>query len=290
MCPLKSGTPDPDPWESPLFTLAAPLTVVASAEGEGGGFHAPSITDFFPPAIFFEGTIFEFNRVMLIRVIMTIVLLAIFVIAARRAKLVPGRFQNAIEMILDFVRINIVGEIMGEERGRRYVPMITVIFLTVLTFNISGVIPFMNLAGTALIGLPVMLALWVFVTYWVAGIRKHGFGGYLKANLFPPGVPKPIYVIVAPIELLQILIIRPASLAIRLMANMVAGHIMLVLCFSATSYFLFEAAPALKAFGVLTFAGGFAFTLFELLVAALQAYIFGLLASVYINLSLDEEH
>ncbi|BDZ42961.1 hypothetical protein GCM10025865_22600 [Paraoerskovia sediminicola] len=84
--------------------------------------------------------------------------------------------------------------------------------------------------------------------------------------------------------------IRPASLAIRLVSNMVAGHIMLALCFAATQYFIFEAAPAMKAFGVLTFAGGFVFTLFELLVAALQAYIFALLAAVYVNMSLEEEH
>ncbi|GIJ00153.1 ATP synthase F0 subcomplex A subunit [Sediminihabitans luteus] len=217
-------------------------------------------------------------------------LLTIFVIAANRARLVPNRFQNAIEMILDFVRVNVIEEIMGTERSKKYVKMITTIFLTVLAFNLTGIIPGLNLAGTALIGVPLLLALWVFVAYWVAGIKKHGFGGYLKANLFPPGIPAPIYVIVAPIELLQILIIRPASLAIRLVANMVAGHIMLVLCFSATQFFLIESSGGMKAFGVLTFAGGFAFTLFELLVAGLQAYIFALLAAVYINMSLEEEH
>jgi F-type H+-transporting ATPase subunit a len=74
------------------------------------------------------------------------------------------------------------------------------------------------------------------------------------------------------------------------MANMVAGHLMLVLCFSATQYFIFEAGPAMKAFGALTLVGGFAITLFELFVAALQAYIFVILAAVYISLSIEDEH
>ncbi|WP_307868676.1 F0F1 ATP synthase subunit A [Cellulosimicrobium cellulans] len=263
--------------------------LLAASESEGG-FHAPSIADFFPPAILFEGTIFQIDRIWIVRIIATVVLLAIFVIAARRARLVPGRFQNAIEMLIDFVRVQVVEEIMGKENARRFLPMIATIFFAVLAFNITGIIPFLNMAGSARIGIPLMLALWVFVTYWAVGIKKHGLGGYLKNNLFPPGIPAPIYLIVTPIELLQILIIRPASLAIRLVANMVAGHIMLVLCFAATQYFIFEAVPAMKAFGVLTFAGGFAFTLFEILVAFLQAYIFALLAAVYINMSLEEEH
>ncbi|WP_264030052.1 F0F1 ATP synthase subunit A [Cellulosimicrobium sp. SH8] len=277
-----------DHWESTLSTLATPVLLAAS-EGESG-FHAPSIADFFPPAILFEDTIFQIDRIWIIRIVATIVLLAIFVAGARRARLVPGRLQNALEMLIDFVRVQIVEEIMGKENAKRFVPMIATIFFSVLAFNITSVIPGLNLAGTSRIGLPIVLALWVFVAYWAVGIKKHGLGGYLKNSLFPPGVPAPIYLIVTPIELLQILIIRPASLAIRLAANMIAGHIMLVLCFAATQYFVFEAVPAMKAFGALTFAGGFAITLFEILVAFLQAYIFALLAAVYINMSLEEEH
>ena len=81
--------------------------LLAASESEGG-FHAPSIADFFPPAILFEGTIFQIDRIWIVRIVATIVLLAIFVVAARRARLVPGRFQNAIEMMLDFVRVQIV--------------------------------------------------------------------------------------------------------------------------------------------------------------------------------------
>jgi F-type H+-transporting ATPase subunit a len=263
---------------------------MTAAEGEGGGFHAPSITEFFPDAILFAGTPFEFNRIQLIRIVATVALLAVLLLVARRARLVPGRAQAAVEFVLDFARVNIVEDVMGAERGRRYVPMITTIFVTILAFNLTGVVPGLNLAGTSVAGVAVLLALWVFVAYWAAGIRQHGLAGYLRNNLFPPGVPAPVYVILAPIELLQLLIIRPASLVIRLTANMVAGHIMLVLCFAATQYLLIDAAPSLKAFGALTFVGGLAITLFEVFVAALQAYVFAILATVYINMSLEEEH
>ncbi|MFC4613901.1 F0F1 ATP synthase subunit A [Cellulomonas sp. H30R-01] len=262
----------------------------ATHEGESGGFHAPSITDFFPPPILFEGTIFEFNRIQMVRVIAAVALVVIMVIAAKRAKLVPDRFQNGIELLLDFVRVNVAEEILGKDRARKYVPLLTTLFFAILAFNITGIIPGLNIAGTSLIGLPVVLALWVYVMYLGAGVKAHGVGGFLKASLFPPGVPWFMYVLLTPIEFLTVFIIRPATLAIRLMANMVAGHLMLVLCFSATQYFIFEAAPAMKAFGALTFVSGFAMTLFEAFVAALQAYIFVVLTAVYISLSVEEEH
>src|SRR5690554_3938123 len=126
--------------------------------------------------------------------------------------------------------------------------------------------------------------------YLGAGVKQHGFGGFLKVSLFPPGVPPFLYVLLTPVEFLTVFILRPATLALRLMANMVAGHLMLVLCFGATHYFFFEAVPAMKAFSALTLVGGLAITLFEVFVAALQAYIFVVLAAVYINLSVSEEH
>lgn len=283
------GAPE-DPWECTLSTVATNSLLAAAGEGGSGGFHPPSISDFFPGAIFFEGTAFEFNRLMLVRVIAAVVLIVLFALAARNARLVPGRSQNVAEIMLDFVRVNIAEEVLGKEHARRYVPLLTTIFFAILFFNITGVIPGLNIASTSLIGLPLMLAAWVYVMYLAAGVKQHGLGGYLRISLFPPGVPPFMYVLLTPIEILQVFVLRPATLALRLMANMVAGHIMLVLAFSATHFFFLEAAPAMKAFGVLSLAGGLAFTLFEVLVAALQAYIFALLAAVYINMSLEAEH
>lgn len=271
----------------------------ASAGSDGGfwdflfksdGFHSPSIMEFFPDAVLFEGTIFEFNRITMVRVLAAVVLVGIFAIVAARARLVPRRGQSFVEIILDFVRVQIVEEVMGKENGRRFTAFLTTLFLAIVFFNITGVIPLLNIASTSLIGLPLVMALWVYVMYLTVGIRKHGLGGYLKQNLFPPGVPVYIYPLLTPIELLQVFVIRPATLALRLAANMMAGHLLLVLCFAATHYFFFEGAGAAKALGGLSLVAGLGFTLFEVFVALLQAYVFVMLSAVYLNMALEEEH
>jgi F-type H+-transporting ATPase subunit a len=155
--------------------------------------------------------------------------------------------------------------------------------------NITGIIPGLNIAGTSVIGLPIVLALAAYVTFIYAGVKKHG-GHFFSAALFPAGVPKAFLILVTPIELLSTFILRPVTLALRLTMNMIAGHLLLVLCFSATQFFLFSADGFFKAFGAGTFLFGFVFTLFEMLVAFLQAYVFTLLTTVYIQLALSDEH
>lgn len=254
------------------------------------GFHAPTIEEFYPEALLWGGTIFEFNRITLVRVIAAVALIAVFWVVAARARVVPGRFQGFIEIFLDFVRVQIAEEVMGKERARRFVPFLTTLFMAIVFFNITGVVPFLNIAGTSLIGLPLIMALWVYVLYLAVGIKKHGFGGYLKASLFPAGVPWPIYFLLTPIEFLQVFFLRPFTLALRLTANMIAGHLLLVVAFAGTHFLFFEASGALKAAGALTFLGGFAFTLFEIFVAMLQAYVFTMLSAVYLNMALEDEH
>jgi len=80
--------------------------------------------------------------------------------------------------------------------------------------------------------------MWCFCQYWIAGIREKGLGHFLRDEIFPKGVPAPIYILLSPIQLLELLIIRPFSLTIRLFANMVSGHLILALCLSATQFFL----------------------------------------------------
>lgn len=262
----------------------------AADQSGTGGFEPPSIADFFPAPVLFQGTWLEFNRIMLVRLVAAFVLVLLLVLVARRARLVPGRAQNTVELLLDFVRINVVEEILGKERAPKYVAMLTTMFFAILAFNLTGVVPFLNIAGTSLIGLPALLALWAYVTYLSSGVKAQGVGGFVRSSLFPPGVPWFMYILLTPIELLQVLVIRPVTLAIRLMANMVAGHLMIALSLAATQFFLVEAAPALKAFGALTLVSSLALTLFEVFVAALQAYIFVVLTAVYISLSVEAEH
>ena len=256
--------------------------------GGSGEFHGPSLAEFFPPALFFEGSVFEINRLMLIRFLVVAVLLVLFVLGTRRLRVVPTRGQSVMELAIGFVQTNIVEQNLGVKDGKRFGPLLISMFFFIVFMNITGIIPGLNLAGTSVFGMPIVLALVSYVVFIYAGLKKHP-GTFLKASLFPPNVPIALYLIVTPIEFLSTFILRPITLSIRLLMNMVAGHMLLVLCFSATSFFL-ATMSVFSLFSIGTLAFGLAFTVFEILVAVLQAYVFVFLTAVYIQLALAEEH
>lgn len=225
---------------------------------------------------------------MIIRVVVVLALVIFFVLGTRRMRIVPGRFQSTVELGLDFVR-NSTFDLLGQKEGKRFLPLLTTIFFLVLGMNITGVIIFTNIAATSLIGLPILLAAVSYIAFIYAGIRKHPIGFFRNA-LFPPGVPWPFYILITPIEFLSTFILRPVTLVLRLTMNMIVGHLLLVLFFTATSFFFFEVGGFLGVLGAGTLVFGFAFTLFEILVAVLQAYVFMLLTAVYIQLALADEH
>lgn len=272
-----------------LFANAVQLVAPRLFSAESGGFHPPTVEEFFPGAIFFEGTPFEMNRIMIIRVIMTIVLVLLFWLGTRNMRVVPTRGQSLTEMALDFVRVNIAEDLLGKKDGWRFLPILSTIFFMILAFNITGIIPFFNIGVTAVIGVPLLLAVVSYVTFIYAGIKKSP-KNFVMNSLFPKGVPLPFYLLVTPIEFFSTFVLRPVTLTLRLLMNLVVGHLLLVLFFSASWFFLFEGEGLLKALGLGTLAVGFAFTLFEILVAFLQAYIFTILTGVYIQLALAEEH
>lgn len=269
---------------SPAALTTDPLL----AAGEGGGFHAPGLEEFFPPAVLFAGTPFELNRIMLIRILVTIVLILVMWLILRKATVVPSRMQSALELVVDFVRKDIAYGMLGKKDGDAFFPLIAAIFFGVFALNITGIIPFLNISSNSNIGMPLVMALAVYVTMISAGIKAKGGLGYIKGELFPAGVPKPMYILVTPIEIISTFIARPVSLTLRLTFNMIVGHLLLVLCFAATHFFFFEAGGINALFGGLTLIGGFAFTLFEILVAILQAYVFALLTAAYIQLSIAD--
>ncbi len=202
---------------------------------------------------------------------------------------VPGRFQSLLEMGLDMVRVNIAEELLGKKDAQRFLPILTSIFFMILFMNITGIIPLLNIAGSGLIGVPLVLAIVSYVTFIYAGIRKSP-GKFFKNSLFPSGVPWPVYIIVTPIELISTFVIRPLTLTLRLLMNMIVGHLLLVLFFAATQFFLFTAGGWYSLLSVGSLAFALAFTLFEVLVAVLQAYVFTLLTAVYIQLAVADEH
>ena len=262
--------------------------LVQAASSDGGSFQGPSIDEFFPPTLFTIAGL-EFNRITVVRLISTVALILIFWLGTRKMKLIPGRFQSVVEMGLDFVRVNIAEDLLGRKDGRRFLPLLTTIFFMVLFFNITGVIPFLNIAGTAVIGTPLVLAIAAYIAFIYAGVKKSP-KNFFRNALFPPGVPWFLYILVTPIEFISTFILRQITLTLRLLMNMVVGHLLLVLFFTGTAFFIFTLGGFWSLFGVVTFAFGFAFSLFEILVAVLQAYVFALLPAVYIQLAVAEEH
>ncbi|WP_245672107.1 F0F1 ATP synthase subunit A [Nocardia anaemiae] len=250
-----------------------------------GEFHAPSLSDFFPPAVLFEGTPFELDRLMLIRLLMTAVLVLVMVLAFRNPRIVPRGLQNITETGLVFVKDQICDEVLGKESGRKYFPLIATIFFAVLFLNFSGIIPGLNISSNARIGMPLVLALIAYLAFNFVGIKKYGFVTYMRSSIVVPNVPPALHVLLIPIEFVSTFILRPFTLTVRLMANMLAGHIMLVLFFSATWFFLFDAVAWMKVFSPFSLLAGLGFTLFEMLVIFLQAYVFALLTAVYIGLA-----
>ena len=269
-----------------ILAMLPAFAVPAEAAAEEGGMETPSLAELFPPPFAFDGSnFFELNRISLVRIVATIAIVLLLWLGARATRLVPGRGGGTFELLMEFVHKQVGNEILGEKAGRQYLPLLATIFFTVLGMNVTGIVPLLNVASTSLVAMPLLLALVSFVAFVAAGIKAHGAGGYFKATLCPAGAPKAIYIILTPIEFLSAFVLRPATLTIRLMANMVSGHFLLMAFFMMTNYLLMSAAFAMKAVAVLPFAMALAFTCFEIFVAALQAYIFTLLTAVYISLS-----
>lgn len=264
------------------------ITLSTSLLALKGEFHAPTLNDFFPDAVLFAGTPFELNRVMLIRLLCALVIALFFGLAMRRAKIIPRGVQNIAEMAIDFVRVNIAHEIIGKKDGDRYMPILATIFFLVLFMNLPSVIPFLNISPNARIGMPLVLAIVAYITFIWAGAKKFGFFSFVGKSIVVPGLPLPMHFLVIPIEFFSTFVLRPATLTIRLMANMLAGHIMLVLLFAASNFFFWQ-FNGWTAVSAVTAVVSVAFTFFELLVIFLQAYVFALLTAVYIELALHAD-
>jgi F-type H+-transporting ATPase subunit a len=264
------------------------------AAAEWGGEFEGSLDDinalFSFPAIFdisFRGIDLSINRTILIAWFMTLVAITIFVAASRNAKVVPGKLQSIAELLVDFVR-QIALDIIGP-KGHRYVPVLTTFFVFIFFMNVAKITPFLMLPPTSRIAFPLFLAGITWLIYVGAGIKEQGFVHYFQELLFPPGVPKALYVILTPIEIVSNLILRPFTLMVRLFANMVAGHILVVITLVTIHVFL-PSFPVGWMVGVIALIAAPLVFAFELLIIGLQAYIFIMLASVYIGSSVEPAH
>jgi F-type H+-transporting ATPase subunit a len=240
------------------------------------------------PDIFFVDTPFGINKTVLIYFASVVITLVFFFAAARRHALVPRGVQNMAESSVDFVRESVILQTMGPE-GMSYLPFLTTMFFFIFFINIFEILPFIQFPGNARIAVPVFLALLVWFIFNIVGIAKQGFGRYMKNSLVPPGVPKAILPLMVFIEFISTFIVRPFSLAIRLFANMLAGHLILV-TFAILTSAIWGAAVYFKIGAAFPFALLIALTAFEILVSGLQAFIFTILTGVYIGLAMHPEH
>lgn len=207
-----------------------------------------------------------------------VVTITFFLYASRKVKMVPTGVGNVVELGVEFVRDNIVMDVIGP-KGKPYLPFILSIFFFILFNNLIGLIPGFK-PGTGTMGTTVTWAVMVFLVYNWIGIKKHGAWGYLK-SFYPPGVVAPLAVFVMLLEIISH-IIRPLTLSVRLFANMFAGHVILGI-FGIFTVLLFQGAAVGKIMAILPLGMQIIMYAFELFVAFIQAYVFAILTAVYIS-------
>ena len=249
------------------------------------GLEFPPISHVIEWPTLFGGDVFGVNKVVLLMWLSVALVFGLFYVATREPKLVPTGAQNVAESTVEFVDEQIILQTIGPD-GRGYMPFLLTLFTFIFVCNIWELIPLVQMPVNARMALPMFMAIVVWFVYIITGIRHQGFFGYFKNSAIPQGVPKAILPLVAFIELLGILITRPFALAVRLFANLLAGHLLLV-TFAVITQALFASTILGGALplALLIFLMGF-----ELLVAFLQAYIFTILAAVYIDSSMHPEH
>ncbi len=231
------------------------------------------------------------NRTMILNIVAALVVVWFFLAAFRKRSLIPGKMQAFGEAALGFVRDEIAVGIIGPKHGLKYFPYLASIFFFILIGNLMEVFPLTLFPITSRIGLPIFLALITWLLFLIAGVREQGIGGYFGHLVWPPGVPTALKPLVGLIELVSVILVRPFSLAVRLFANLAAGHVMLALMLLSSWVFL-TSLPTGNVNGLWGFlwAGlGLFIYVFEILVAVLQAYIFTLLSAVYIQTSVEVE-
>jgi F-type H+-transporting ATPase subunit a len=266
--------------------------VAVAAAGSGGchlfsgcGFPAPGLQDFNFKPLFSIGS-FHFTKPELIAVLCVVVVIAIFWAAFAKPKVIPGRTQSLGELGVLAVRDQIVRPALGK-KGDKYLPLIVSMFFYIFLMNLMELIPVFQFPSMSRIGFVWPLVAVVYVLYLGLGFKNQGAWGYIS-NMWPRGVPWPVYIILIPVELLRFFIIQPFTLGIRLFANMFAGHLLLSIFMIATWYL------ASLSIGLLFAVGSAAMVLFvfllELLVDLLQAFIFTTLTATYIAASLEAQH
>jgi F-type H+-transporting ATPase subunit a len=245
----------------------------------------PGVEDFFPPPLVGDDPWITKFTVLVWAAVAVIILF--FLITYRKPQLVPTKKQWLAESIYGFTRNNVAGDMIGHE-GVRFAPYLTSLFCFILLTNFMGLIPGIQISPNSHIAFPAIMAVISYVMFIAVGVRKHGFFSYVKHSLIPPA-PWFILPLLIPIEFISTFLVRPFTLALRLFANMFAGH-MILLVFTLGGFALLNANFLFAPASLLSWLLAIALTFLEALVAILQAYVFVVLTASYVQGSLAEEH
>jgi len=254
---------------------------------EGGIPFPPSVEDFYLPSLI-DGAYPWLTKFTLLVWVAVAGLIIFFLWAYRNPQLVPTKRQWLAESIYGFTRENIAKEMIGHE-GVRFAPYLTTLFCFILLTNLFGLIPFIQVSPNSHIAFPIVLAVISYVMFIWVGVRKHGVGNFFRNALIPPA-PWFVLPLLIPIEFFSTFIVRPVTLALRLFANMFAGH-MILLVFTLGGFALLGANTiAVQSVSVLSWAMAIALYFLEIIVALLQAYVFVVLTASYVQGALADEH
>jgi F-type H+-transporting ATPase subunit a len=261
-----------------------PMTVIRAED-----FVPPGPGNFDLPG-FFDVAGSPVTKPMFQLVLAGVIVFAFFYLASRRAALVPGRLQFAGESAYNLVRNSIGRDVIGSHDFMRFVPYLFTLFFFILVNNLFSSIPGVQFPTFSRASMAYALAGLSWAIYNAVGVRKHGFVGYLKLQCVPAGVTPFMYPLLVPLEFFSNIVVRPATLALRLFANMFAGHLLVILFATGGLYLLQEGSVLVKPVGLLAWVLFILISFLELLVQFLQAYVFTLLNAMYISGSLADEH
>ncbi len=239
------------------------------------------------PGFIGDGTLYEVNKVVVVYLLAVILTSLIFVLGNKK-QLVPTGAQNLAEMSIEFVEEQVVHPTVGHTEKKWIAPFMLSLFFFIFFTNIFEVIPIIQMPASARIALPMFLALLAYVLYHGAGFKEHGPFGYIKHALVPSGVPVFLLPLVILIEFVSKFLVQPFSHTVRLFANLLAGHILLV-TFAVLTSSLAVAKPYAP-LAILPLAGVIFFVAFEIFVSFLQAYVFVLLFGVYYGSATSHDH
>ncbi|GAA2603147.1 F0F1 ATP synthase subunit A [Streptomyces axinellae] len=252
----------------------------------GCGFEAPGLHSFVFEPMFTVGGI-AFNKPILLALVGTLAIVWFFWAAFNKPKLVPGKLQMVGEAGYDFIRRGVVYETMGKKEGEKYVPFVVALFFFVWVMNLWAVIPLAQFPVTSIFSIPLGLALVVYVTWVGLTFKRNGFVGAWKNFTGYDKSLGAVLPLVMLIELFSNLLVRPFTHAVRLFANMFAGH-MLVALFTIASWYMLNGIGI--AYSAVSFVMTVVMIAFELFIQVIQAYVFVLLTCTYLQGALAEEH